>query len=395
MNTIYDISIWLYLMAIRISSLFHPKAKLWIDGRTDIFKQLEKVQKNNNIVWFHCASLGEFEQGNPIIKSYKLKYPKHKILITFFSSSGFEIAKKSDLANWVFYLPADTKSNAKKFIRIVNPIKSFFIKYEFWFNYIYELKQKNIPIYSVSTIFRSEQRFFKYQWFARQLKNINYFFVQDEASQILLNSIGIHNITIIGDTRFDNVFEKAQNPIEIKLIQLFSKRKKTIIFGSTWPQDEKILIQYIKNHPENNYIIAPHELYNCKSLCKRTNGIAYSKANKENIFTTNTVIIDNVGLLSNIYQYGDLAYIGGGFKSGLHNILEAVAFGLPVIFGPKYKNFNEAINLLHKKGAISISNYQELISAVNTFNTFDKSIAYNYIKENLGGTKKILSVIDQ
>ena len=393
MSIIYNISIWIYTMVIQVAALFNLKAKLWVNGRKDIFKQLKKIQ-TNNIVWFHCASLGEFEQGKPIIKAYKIKHPKHKILITFFSPSGFEVEKRTSLANWVFYLPADTKSNAKKFIEIVNPIKSFFIKYEFWFNYIQELKKQNIPTYSVSSIFRNGQWFFKSKWFAKQLHNINHFFVQDESSKILLNSIGLYNITVIGDTRFDNVFEKSQSPINIKLIQLFSKRKKTVICGSTWPKDEKILITYIKNHPENNYIIAPHELYNVTTLCQKTNGLLYSKANKQNILTNNTLIIDNIGLLANIYQYGDLAYIGGGFGSGIHNILEAAAFGLPVIFGPDYKDFNEANILIKKKGAISISNYQELICAVNFFEKFDKSIAHNYIKENRVGTQKILYIIE-
>ena len=394
MSILYNISIWFYVIAIRIYALFNAKAKLWVDGRKNIFKKIEKsLKESNNIVWFHCASLGEFEQGKPLIESYKLKNPKHQILITFFSPSGFEIRKKTPLADWVFYLPADTKSNVKKFISIVSPIKVIFIKYEFWLNYMTELKKQNIPFYSVSAIFRNEQFFFKYKWFAKQLHQVNHFFVQDEKSARLLRNIGLNNCTISGDTRFDSVFANTQKSVKISLIELFSKNKKTIIIGSSWPKDEKILIQYIKSHPENNYVIAPHEVNNISDFQKQTNSLLYSNANKKNITTTNVLIIDSIGLLSSIYQYGNLAYIGGGFGSGIHNILEAVAFGLPVIFGPKYQNFNEAISLINKQGAVSISNYEELSSAINVLNNFDKLIALNYIKENVGATEKILSII--
>ena len=394
MRLIYNISIWLYVVTIRIASLYNLKAKKWVKGRENIFSELEAVVRNQkNIVWFHCASLGEFEQGKPIIEAYKLNHPTHQILLTFFSASGFEIKKNTALANWVFYLPADTTSNAKKFINLVNPIKVVFIKYEFWFNYMYQLKKQNIPFYSVSTIFREGQVFFKYQWFAKQLKNVTHFFVQDEKSAELLNSIGFSNFTISGDTRFDSVVANTKNPTKIALVELFSKNKKTIICGSTWAKDEMILIQYIKNHPENNYVIAPHELDNISNLQKQSNGLLYSNANEKNIFTTNVLIIDSIGLLATIYQYGNLAYIGGGFGSGIHNILEAASFGLAVIFGPNYQKFNEAISLINKKGAISISNYEELSSAIDIFNTFDQSIALNYIKENSGATNKILGLI--
>lgn len=394
MRLIYNISIWLYVVTIRIASLYNLKAKKWVKGRENIFSELEAVVRNQkNIVWFHCASLGEFEQGKPIIEAYKLNHPTHQILLTFFSASGFEIKKNTALANWVFYLPADTTSNAKKFINLVNPIKVVFIKYEFWFNYMYQLKKQNIPFYSVSTIFREGQVFFKYQWFAKQLKNVTHFFVQDEKSAELLNSIGFSNFTISGDTRFDSVVANTKNPTKIALVELFSKNKKTIICGSTWAKDEMILIQYIKNHPENNYVIAPHELDNISNLQKQSNGLLYSNANEKNIFTTNVLIIDSIGLLATIYQYGNLAYIGGGFGSGIHNILEAASFGLAVIFGPNYQKFNEAISLINKKGAISISNYEELSSAIDIFNSFDQSIALNYIKENSGATNKILGLI--
>ena len=394
MRTVYNLSIFLYLFTIRISSLANPKAKKWIRGRKNIFKKIEEsLNKAQNVVWFHCASLGEFKQGETIIQEYKSKYPDHKILLTFFSPSGFEATKDSHLSDWIFYLPADTTSNAKKFIKTIRPIKAIFIKYEFWFNYMNELKKNEIPFYSASTIFRNNQLFFKYKWWGKQLKNATHFFLQNKQSAHLLKSIGINNYSIVGDSRFDNVLSRKEAPSRTPLIELFSKNKKTIICGSTWPKDEDLLIKYIKAHSKNNYIIAPHEMYYISKIQQETNGLLYSNASKKNITKQNVLIIDNIGLLSNIYQYGDIAYIGGGFGKGIHNILEATAFGLPVIFGPKYQKYNEAIILKNKKGAVPISNYNELISAINNFENFEKSIAYNYIKENSGATKKIIDLL--
>lgn len=394
MSILYNISIQIFVIAARISALFNDKVKLWHKGREHIFKQLsEVIKEEQNIVWFHCASLGEFEQGKPIIESYKQKYPKHKILLTFFSPSGYEIRKNYKGADWVFYLPADTKANAKRLISIVKPIKVVFIKYEFWFNYIAELKKQNIPFYSVATIFRKEQAFFQYEWFAKQLNNVSHFFVQDNSSKELLENLGFSNCTVAGDTRFDSVIANTKNAVSIPLIEGFSKNKITIICGSTWPKDEALLAKYIKENPNYNYIIAPHELQHISLLQKQTNALLFSKADSTNIRHNNVLIIDSIGILSNIYKYGNLAYIGGGFGGGIHNILEAVAFGLPVIFGPNYQKFNEAKELINKKGAIPISNYKELTSAIDSFTTFDESIAINYIQENSGATTKILDSI--
>jgi 3-deoxy-D-manno-octulosonic-acid transferase len=394
MNTLYNISIWIFSIAVHIASLFNPKAKQWIKGRKDIFRKLEKALKNEqNIVWFHCASLGEFEQGKPIIEGYKQKHPTHKILLTFFSPSGFEIRKNYEGVDWVFYLPTDTKANAKRFIEIVKPIKVIFVKYEFWFNYMAECKKQNIPFYSVSSIFRKEQSFFKYDWFAKQLNNVSHFFVQDNNSKELLKKIGFSKCTVAGDTRFDSVVSNTQNAISIPLIKKFSENKTTIICGSTWPKDEALLAKYIKENPNYKYIIAPHEMHHISELKKQTNALLFSKANNTNISNSTVLIIDSIGILSNIYKYGDLAYIGGGFGSGIHNILEAVAYGLPVVFGPNYQKFKEATELINKKGAISISNYTELTSAIHDFSTFDKNIAINYLQENSGATDKILNSI--
>jgi len=391
MNSLYNISIQLYVIAIRFAALFNAKAKLWVNGRKNIFQKIEEVTKGEqNIVWFHCASLGEFEQGKPIIEGYKQKYPSHKILLTFFSPSGFEIRKNYEGVDWVFYLPADTKSNAKKFISIVKPIKVIFIKYEFWFNYMAELKKQNISFYSVSAIFRAEQAFFKYKWWAEQLKNVTHFFVQDKTSADLLKSIGLTNHTISGDSRFDSVLSTTQNPKSFPLIKQFCKTKPTIICGSTWLKDETLLSQFIKENPQYNYIIAPHEMHHISHLQKQTGAQLFSTLNTENINSNNVLIIDSIGILSSIYQYANIAYIGGGFGSGIHNILEAITFGLPVIFGPNYKKFNEAKDLIAVGGSISIANYQELNLAIKHFNIFDRTISTDYIRNQSGATEIIL-----
>jgi len=394
MGVLYNISTYLFLVAIHFATLFNAKARLWVKGRKSIFKKLEQTLSNTeNIVWFHCASLGEFEQGKPIIKAYKQKHPTHKILLTFFSPSGYEIRKNTPLADFIFYLPSDTKANAKRFIQLVNPIKVIFIKYEFWFNYMAECKKQNIPFYSVSSIFRKEQAFFKYKWFTKQLSNVTHFFVQNKISADLLKSIGFSNTTISGDSRFDSVLETTKNPKQFTLIEDFCKCKPTIICGSTWPKDEILLAQYIKENPQYNYIIAPHELHYISKLQKQTNALLFSKSTEQNIFTSNVLIIDSIGILSHIYSYGSIAYIGGGFDSGIHNILEAVTFGLPVIFGPNYKKFNEANELIALGGVVSIANYQELNLAIKHYNIFDSTISTNYIKNHSGATKIILETL--
>ena len=394
MAVLYNISTYLFLVAIKFATLFNAKARLWVKGRRSIFKKLKKTLSNTeNIVWFHCASLGEFEQGKPIIKAYKKKHPTHKVLLTFFSPSGYAIRKNTPLADFVFYLPADTNANAKRFIQLVNPIKVIFIKYEFWFNYMAECKKQNIPFYSVSSIFRKEQAFFKYKWFTKQLSNVTHFFVQNKISADLLKSIGFSNTTISGDSRFDSVLETTKNPKQFPLIEDFCKCKPTIICGSTWPKDEILLAKYIKENPQYNYIIAPHELHYISKLQKQTNALLFSKSTEQNIFTSNVLIIDSIGILSHIYSYGSIAYIGGGFDSGIHNILEAVTFGLPVIFGPNYKKFNEANELIALGGAISIANYQELNLAIKHYNIFDSTVSTNYIKNYSGATKIILETL--
>jgi len=368
-----------------------PKAKLWLKGRENIFSRLkDAIKDSDNIVWIHCASLGEFEQGKPIIEGYKKKYPNHNILLTFFSPSGFEIRKRYIGVDWIFYLPPDTKKNAKQFITIVKPIKVIFIKYEFWFNYIAEIKTQQIPFYSVSSVFRKTQFLFKYKWFANQLQNVSHFFVQDKKSQNLLRSINIYQSTVSGDTRFDSVLRNTENPENFPLIEKFSENKKTMIFGSTWTEDENLFIPFIKQHPSYNYIIAPHETDKIIHLKRKLNGLFFSNANKMNIHNTNVLIIDSIGILSKIYRFGAFAYVGGGFGTGIHNILEPAIFGLPVIFGPNYEKSNEAEDLIRLGGAKTIKNYSEFQESIEIFKNFNRKIPIDYIHKKCGATRIIL-----
>lgn len=394
MTILYNIIIYLYLISIYLSSLFNTKAKIWLRGRKGLFRKLkDTINNEDRIVWFHCASLGEFEQGKPIIEGYRIENPEDKILLTFFSPSGFEIQKNTPIADFVFYLPIDTITNSKKFITIVKPIKVIFIKYEFWFNYMKEIKKQEIPFYHVCTILRNDQLFFKCKWFAKQLQNVSHFFVQNVSSANLLKSIGLTNTTISGDTRFDNVKENRDRSKKLPIIEALSKSKTTIIFGSTWPKDERIISQLINKNQQYNYIIAPHELHDINKLKNITNSLLYSKANTINVLSTNVLIIDNIGMLSSIYKYGDIAYIGGGFNAGIHNILEPATFGLPIIFGPNYHKSQEAEELINKECAISISNEKELIAAIKHFNIFEKDLLTDYVTNNSGATKIILDSI--
>lgn len=399
MRLLYNISIQLMILAIRVSTIVNSKSKLWIAGRKNIFKRLGAATKDcNDVVWFHCASLGEFEQGIPIIKGYKEQNQKHKILLTFFSPSGYEIIKNQHKdIDWVFYLPADTPSNAARFIDTIKPIKAIFIKYEFWFNYMRKLKEEGVPLYIASAIFRSNQSFFRSKWLANELKNTTHIFVQNHLSKELLKKINIQNVTISGDSRFDRVQLRAKKEIKSeKLLWMkdFQKKSKTIVAGSTWSKDEKILIEFIKNNPQFNYIIVPHEIKRSPNLARRINGMLYSKQLKENKFSDNNIlIIDTVGLLFSLYRYADITYVGGGFDSGIHNILEPASFGKSIIFGPKYQKAQEAKQLIQLKAAISIRTQDQLKNAIDKLEKLDNSICLNYIKKNSGSSNLILSKI--
>ena len=388
MGIIYNISLYVYLFIIYIFSLFNKKAKQWFLGRKELLKKIKKeIGNEKNIVWFHAASLGEFEQGRPVINNYKSKYPGHKILLTFYSPSGYNIRKNYSGVDWVYYLPMDTKYNAKEFIKIVKPIKAVFIKYEFWFNYMNEMKLKKIPLYFISCIFRKNQYFFKYKWFGNQLQCVSHFFVQDENSKSLLLDLGLKNVTISGDTRFDQVKSNTKNCPRFPVLDKLPK-KKTIVFGSTWKEDESIILSYIKKNKQYNYIIAPHEIENCNKLTQKTNGILLSNANEKNI--NNVLIVDSVGNLPYIYKYADISYIGGGFGSGIHNVLEPIVFGSQVLFGPNFLNSIEAKELISISLAKSILNEEGLSEGIDFFRKNDrKKECTEYIKKHLGATKLI------
>ena len=372
MFTIYNFGIYFYQWLIGLVAQFNPKASLWMSGRKDWEKNLKNaLRKENNVIWFHAASLGEFEQGRPLIEKIKNEHKDVFILLTFFSPSGYEIKKNYENADYVCYLPADTQQNAKKFLSIVKPKKVFFIKYEFWYNYLSEIKKRKIPLYLISGLFRSQQIFFKSygKWFLKQLTSFSKFYLQDKKSLELLQNKGFDNAIVAGDTRFDRVIEIAEHPQNISAIKMFISENPCLVIGSSWPKDEKLLAEYIKQHPNYKYILAPHQIdeTHLKNIEEMLPNITqrYSNYIKQPQKQVSVLIIDNIGLLSSIYQYADLAYIGGAFGTGLHNILEAAVYGIPVVFGPQYSKFQEANDLIAQKAAFSISNSTELFSVLN------------------------------
>ncbi len=410
MSILYNLSIFFYRIAIHIASLTgNAKAKQWIDGRKNILQDIQKsVLPNERRVWFHCASLGEFEQGRPVIEKFRTRNPEFKIVLTFFSPSGYEIRKNYPGADYIFYLPADTRTNAEKFISLMDPEKVFFVKYEYWFHYFNELRKKNIPVYLVSAIFRPEQKFFKWYggFFRNILKAVSYFFVQDVESERLLHSIGFSNCNATGDTRFDRVAEIAANAKPIPLIEKFCGGNKILICGSTWERDEElVLAAFSKLRAKNlKLIIAPHEtsekrINNLVLSCSDFKAMKFSQSNEETISSAEILVMDNIGILSSLYQYGSFTWIGGGFGSGIHNTLEAAVFGMPVFFGPNYKKFREANELIKAGGAFSINSSDELkILLSNFLNDENKrkavsSISGKYVQERKGATEKILEFI--
>jgi 3-deoxy-D-manno-octulosonic-acid transferase len=403
----YNIGICLYATAVKITALFNPKATLWVKGRKNIFHDIKNaLTGNEDIAWFHVSSLGEFEQGRPVMESFRLKYPNYKIFLTFFSPSGYEIRKNYEGADYIFYLPVDTKKNATQFLNLVKPNIAFFVKYEFWFHYLNQLNKRKIPTYIFSAIFRENQLFFKSYgtWYKKMLGFFTKIYVQNEESKQLLKTIHITNVEVGGDTRFDRVYALAKNAKPIELIEHFAKNNPVIIAGSTWEKDEELLAEYAQQTEfEVKWIIAPHEIHKSHidkiiSMFKQP-VLKFSEANYNNINTTNILLIDSMGILSSVYRYGTLAYIGGGFGNGIHNTLEAATYGLPVVFGPNYKRFKEACDLLELSSGFSITNFVELKSIFHTLlineNLTMKSgqSASNYVNQKRGGTDILLSQI--
>lgn len=407
MVCIYNLIIRTYYLLVGLFSTFNSKASLWLRGRRDWEKRLAAtINPNYSTVWFHCASLGEFEQGRPLIEAYRQKYPEHKILITFFSPSGYEVRKNYSGADYIFYLPLDTHRNAKRFISIVNPILAVFIKYEFWHHFLNELKNKNIPTYLASAIFRPDQIFFKTYgfWNRRMLYCFNHIFVQNPESQQLIQTIGIENVTVTGDTRFDRVYATAELAEKLPLLHEFCEGSTIIVAGSTWPRDEELLFSYIRNaQPAVKLIIAPHEIDEHRiQVMQRELGISsirYQKQRDAVDKNARVLIIDAIGYLASAYRYGQIAYVGGGFGIGIHNTLEPAAFGIPVVFGPNYHKFREAKELINQGAGFSISSQRELLLCLDNLINSPQNIknaglaAKKYVLENIGATQRVLNLM--
>lgn len=404
---LYNLAIGIYDLIVHIMAPFSRKPRKMMKGHWVVYELLrQQIEKDARYIWFHAASLGEFEQGRPLIEKIRAKYPDYKILLTFFSPSGYEVRKNYRGADVVCYLPFDKPRNVKKFLDISNPVMAFFIKYEFWKNYLDELNKRRIPVYSVSSIFRKDQIFFKWYGgtYRNVLKNFDYLFVQNEASRRFLSKIGINKVTVVGDTRFDRVLQIREETKELPLVEKFKGDSFTLVAGSSWGPDEDLFLEYFNTHPEMKLIIAPHvidenHLVEIISKLKRPY-VRYTRADERNVQKADCLIIDCFGLLSSIYRYGEVAYIGGGFGVGIHNTLEAAVYGIPVVFGPKYHKFMEAKQLIEAQGAFSISNYEELGSLFDRFLTdehFHRETGSNagfYVTNNAGATDKVLSMIN-
>jgi 3-deoxy-D-manno-octulosonic-acid transferase len=420
MYFLYDLLILFAGFVLKITALFNKKIKLFIDGRKQTFFKLQQaIEESDEVIWMHCASLGEFEQGRPIIEKLKLKFPNKKVVLTFFSPSGYEVRKNYEFADVVCYLPLDSAQNAKRFLDIVHPQLAIFVKYEFWPNLLKELKISHIETLLISGIFRENQLFFKSYggWMRKSLTAFSHFFVQDENSKQLLNSIDFNNVTVIGDTRFDRVFEITQQNNKLPFIEEFIDDKYTLVAGSTWKEDEMMLVDYINNTASENekFIIAPHNI-NPKDILDLKNSISKkvvlfsekpfdpiaigSAQGDVNLADYQVFIIDTVGLLTKIYSYANVAYVGGGFtKTGVHNVLEPATFGIPILIGPNYHKFNEAVDLVKNKACFVVDDSKELSLYLEKFFQSDElrlktgQKARKQVVDKTGATAKILEFI--
>lgn len=402
MHLLYNIGVRTYGAAIRIASLFLPKAKKWIAGRKNWKGNLPKIN-DRNVIWFHCASLGEFDQGLPLMNNIKAENPEVFLLVTFFSPSGFEHYQKRDhQADFVCYLPLDTPSNARNFIQHFAPSKSFFVKYEFWGNYIFAAKKIGSEIYNVSGIFRPNHRFFKWHggFFRKILKQFDHFYVQNESSKQLLNSIDVSNVSITGDSRFDRVIENKDKAKNNDIIEEFKGQDPLLIIGSSWPADEAVFTPWI-NQSKYKVLIAPHQV-DGKHVEQIVSGITrkverYSSSSKESLSGCEVLILDTIGHLASAYKYGTIAYVGGGFTGNLHNILEPAVFGLPVIFGPKHSRFPEGQAFVDGGFGFSIETTLQFVSAFDEILSDLDSISEKeqaFVEANAGASERIYESID-
>jgi len=451
MRMLYTIGIYLYGLGIRIAGWLNPKAKKWIAGRKGLFRKLEQSLHSpgddlKETVWFHCASLGEFEQGRPVIERFRELYPGYRIVLSFFSPSGYEVRKTYSGADVIFYLPLDTPANAGKLIGLLNPRLVFFVKYEYWFNMLVALRKRNIPVFIISAVFHTQQPFFKWygKWFRKQLKNVSWFFVQNESSGTFIETLGIRNYTIAGDTRFDRVAMIREQKKPFPAVEKFAENAQIFLGGSTWEPDEELILSLIrKNPPGLKYIVAPHEVHESRiqelegKLLALGSGhkvqdsepllhhltksppsppspvpgnrqpvtsnqspvLRYSRLTPENAASAAILIIDSIGILAHLYQYASFSMIGGGFGVGIHNILEAAAFGNPVMFGPNYRKFTEAKELIDAGGAFCVKTpadvQQVLMMLLSSSDEYSRisAIGKNYVETGRGATQRILNGI--
>jgi 3-deoxy-D-manno-octulosonic-acid transferase len=409
MTFIYNFILLFASQVLKILALFSPKIKLFVEGRKSVFQILKKnIQATDKTIWFHAASLGEYEQGLPVIEKVKEKYPNHKIILTFFSPSGYEVRKNNTIADVTIYLPLDTISNAKQFLKVVHPEMVFFIKYEFWPNYLNELRNQNIKTYLISGIFREKQAFFKWYggFYRNALKTFDYFFVQNDSSKRLLQSIEFNNVKVSGDTRFDRVVTILEKDNTLDFIAAFKNNQPTIVIGSSWPKDEELLINYINNSAESvKFIIAPHnikaeQITNLKSQLTKSS-VLFSEKDTVDVSNYSVFVIDTIGILTKIYSYADIAYVGGGFGNpGVHNILEPATFGIPVVIGPNYSHFSEATALVNLEGCLTIQNQTQLDEAFdlllqNEDERLEKGhICSTFVQMNKGATGHIINTIN-
>ena len=405
---IYNLIIYLYLLGVAIYSRFNEKVRKMWRGEREAFRILkEKVDPNAKYVWFHAASLGEFEQGRPLMEQLRRDHPEYKILLTFFSPSGYEVRKNYEGADIITYLPLDTITNARRFLRTIRPVMAFFIKYEFWYNYLHILKHRHVPVYSVSSIFRPDQVFFK--WYGCQYRPVlncfTHFFVQNEVSKELLAKIGINNVSIVGDTRFDRVLQIKEAAKQLPVVEAFTKDAPHVfVAGSSWPPDEEIFIKYFNEHKDWKLIIAPHvigedHLAQIEKLLAGRKVVRYKDATEADVKDAEVLIINCFGLLSSIYHYGHVAYVGGGFGVGIHNLLEAAVWDVPVFFGPNNQKFQEAQGL-KKSGGFEIHGYDDFAQLMDRFSTEPDFLeeqgakAGHFVKGQAGATQKVLGAVD-
>ena len=407
MYFLYNLAISISWYLLKIPAFFNPKLRLFIRGRLEVFAQLEKnLKKQEKVIWIHTASLGEFEQGLPVIKKLRSTYPDHKIMVTFFSPSGYEVKKNSDEAHFITYLPMDTAGNVNRFLDLVQPVLAIFVKYEVWPNYLRGLKKRNIPTLMISGRFTSDQVFFTwYGGFMRTaLRQFTHFFVQDDASLNLLKGIGLQNSSISGDTRFDRVSEILDRDNSLPFMEQFKGNSLCLVLGSSWPEDESLLIQYLQEKTTDlKIVIAPHDIkeghLNSLKDSLGEKHVLYSELEGKDISDYQVLILDTIGLLTKVYSYADIAYVGGGFATGLHNTLEPAVFGIPVIIGPQYAGFNEARELV-KLGGISVidsaASFTQLIDKLIQDSSFREkmgTINTRFIEDQRGATKKIIAYI--